>query len=65
MLRGSQTPNRAFLDTLAEALLLNGQPSEAFAIETQAAKFDPQNSEIQSRLARFGDAANRHASAKP
>jgi tetratricopeptide (TPR) repeat protein len=63
--KGSQTPNPAFLDTLAEALLLNGQPAEAFTIETQAAKLDPQNTELQSRLARFRDAASQHASAKP
>jgi tetratricopeptide (TPR) repeat protein len=63
--KGAKAPNPAFLDTLAEALLLNGQPVEAFAIETQAAKLDPQSPDIQSRLPRFRDAANQNASTKP
>jgi tetratricopeptide (TPR) repeat protein len=33
--------NPVYLDTLAEALLLNGQPAEALANELQAAKLDP------------------------
>lgn len=61
----SPQPNFAFIDTLAEALLLNGHPAEAVATETQAAKLDPQNSDLQSRLAHFREAANPAASSKP
>jgi serine/threonine-protein kinase len=61
----SQESNPAFLDTLAEALLLNGQPAQAFATEAQAAKLDPENSELQSRLARFREAAKLPTSSKP
>ncbi len=63
--KGSKTPNPAFLDTLAEALLLNGQPVEAYTTEAEAAKLDPQSPDIQSRLPRFRDAANQNASTKP
>lgn len=62
---GSATPNPAFLDTLAEALLMNGQPVEAITIETQAAQLDPQNPNIQSRLERFRVAAESAQTAKP
>jgi Flp pilus assembly protein TadD len=61
----SPQPNPAFLDTLAEALLLNGQPAEALATERQAAELDPENSELQSRLEHFREAANLHTSARP
>ena len=54
--RTSPTPNPAFLDTLAEAELLNGQQTEALATETQAAQLDPDNSELQVRLQYFRDA---------
>lgn len=60
----SPQPNPAFLDTLAEALLLNGQPAKALATEMQAAKLDPENSELQSRLAHFREAAQLSASAR-
>jgi Tfp pilus assembly protein PilF len=53
------SPQPAFLDTLAEALLLTGRADEALAVETQAATLDPQNSELQSRLGRFREAARR------
>lgn len=49
----SPQPDPAFLNTLAEALLLNGRPTEALATELQAIHLDPQNSELQSRLPRF------------
>jgi tetratricopeptide (TPR) repeat protein len=61
----SPQPNAAFVDTLAEALLLNGQPAEALATELQAAKLDPENPEMQSRLARFREAASHLVAAKP
>jgi tetratricopeptide (TPR) repeat protein len=52
-IKGSPTPNPAFLDTLAEALLLNGQPLEALKIEKQVAVLDPNNPDIPARLAHF------------
>jgi tetratricopeptide (TPR) repeat protein len=61
----SPQPNPAFLDTLAEALLLNGHPVEALATETRAAALDPDNSELQSRLTHFREAANLAKSSKP
>ena len=61
----SPQPNPAFLDTLAEALLLNGQFAEALANELQAAKLDPENPELQSRLPRFREAANTHTLPNP
>jgi len=61
----SATPNPAFLDTLAEALLLNGKPAEALAAENQAIKLDPQDADLQSRLPRFRDAASKLTARKP
>jgi tetratricopeptide (TPR) repeat protein len=61
----SPEPNAAYVDTLAEALLLNGQPAEALATELQAAKLDPENPEMQSRLAHFREAASHLTAAKP
>jgi tetratricopeptide (TPR) repeat protein len=61
----SPAPNPAYLDTLAEALLLNGQPAAALATELQAVKLDPENPELQSRLPRFREAANTHTLPKP
>jgi len=53
----------AFLDTLAEAQLLTGHPAEALASEERAAKLAPNNTEIQSRLQRFRDAASPKSAA--
>jgi tetratricopeptide (TPR) repeat protein len=53
----SPQPNAAFVDTLAEALLINGQPEEALKYEQQAVEMEPQNRELQSRLPRFQEAA--------
>jgi|GEM_PF-2267998 Tfp pilus assembly protein PilF len=61
----SPSPNPAFLDTLAEAQLLNGLRSEALATETQAVKLDPSNPEYQTRLARFREAASTAKSSQP
>jgi tetratricopeptide (TPR) repeat protein len=61
----SPQPNSAFIDTLAEALLLNGKAEEALATETQAANLDPNNPELKSRLARFRDAANKNPRSNP
>lgn len=67
--KDSPQPNAAFLDTLAEALLLNGQAGEAFTIEKQALELDPQNPEMQSRLTHFRQATlestEQAASRKP
>ena len=54
-------PNASYLDTLAEALLLNGQASEALSTEQQALDLDPQNPEMQSRFAHFRDVAHEAA----
>jgi tetratricopeptide (TPR) repeat protein len=51
------------LDTLAEALLLNGQSAEALKAEEEAADRAPSNARIQSRLPRFREAAQLAASA--
>jgi tetratricopeptide (TPR) repeat protein len=61
----SREPNASYLDTLAEALLLNGQPAEALAYEQQAIKLEPDNIEYQSRIARFETAAYGHGLLKP
>jgi tetratricopeptide (TPR) repeat protein len=55
----SPQPNAAFLDTLAEALLLNGQAGEALTIEKQAFEINPQDSEMRSRLDHFHEAAEQ------
>jgi tetratricopeptide (TPR) repeat protein len=47
----------AFLDTLAEAQLLNGHAAEALATEEKAVKLAPKNVELQGRIQRFRDAA--------
>jgi len=57
--KASPTPNPAFLDTLAEALLLNGEPLEALKIEKQVAALDPNNPDIPARLAHFQAACPR------
>lgn len=49
----SPQPVPAILDTLAEALLQNGQPAEALKTEQQAASLDPKNPEMQARLGHF------------
>ena len=49
--------NAAFVDTLAEALLLNGKEQEALDTERKAVALAPENLELQGRLARFREAA--------
>jgi len=53
----------AILDTLAEALLINGHPEDALKTEEQAAKLAPDDHEMQSRLKRFQEAAQQTNSA--
>jgi tetratricopeptide (TPR) repeat protein len=60
----SEEPNAAFLDTLAEALLINGQPVEALKYELQAAQLDPDNPEFLTRLPRFQAAVQPQVAAK-
>lgn len=62
---GSPTPVPAFIDTLAEALLLNRQPGEALAAEQQAAALDPKNPELQKRLVYFRESVLLAAAPKP
>jgi tetratricopeptide (TPR) repeat protein len=57
--QSSKEPVPAILDTLAEALLINGQPQEALKIEEQAAKLAPDDHEMQSRLKRFQEAVQQ------
>jgi tetratricopeptide (TPR) repeat protein len=52
-----QNQMAAYLDTLAKALLQNGESNEALATEIQAVGLDRQNLELQSRLLRFREAA--------
>jgi len=47
----------AFIDTLAEALYVNGRHEEAVKTETRALQLDPGNGEYQNRLARYRKAA--------
>ena len=46
----------AFLDTLAEALLVNGRHQEALNAEERAVDADPNNIEIRKRVDRFREA---------
>jgi tetratricopeptide (TPR) repeat protein len=62
--KGSATPNPAYLDTLAEALLLTGQPAEALKTEQQAVALDPNNPEMRTRLAHFQAAFSPTSAAK-
>ena len=55
----SEGRNPAFLDTLAEALLINGQYNEALKTEEKALSFAPGNVEYQRRIAKFRQAASR------
>lgn len=48
----------ALLDTLAEALLLNGQASEALTTEERAVGLDSKNAELKTRFERFRKAAH-------
>jgi len=61
----SPQPEPYMLDTLAEALLLNGKADEALAIEQKAVALDPSDAEFQSRLKHFQDAAKKSSSSQP
>lgn len=60
----SPEPDAAYLDTLAEALLVNGEPAEALAYEQQAAKLEPDNSDLRARLPRFEAAVQTQTALK-
>jgi membrane associated rhomboid family serine protease/Flp pilus assembly protein TadD len=47
----------AFIDTLAEALFVNGKLDEAVETQTRALKLDPDNQEYQEHMARYRKAA--------
>jgi tetratricopeptide (TPR) repeat protein len=53
----SERANAATLDTLAEALLVNGRSGEALATETEALKLDPEDPQMKARMVRFREAA--------
>ena len=55
----------AILDTLAEALLINGIPDEALETEEKAVQLDPDNVELKRRLNRFQIAAHQNTPPNP
>ncbi|OLE96697.1 MAG: hypothetical protein AUG75_17305 [Cyanobacteria bacterium 13_1_20CM_4_61_6] len=68
LLEMDPTPNSgsraAFLDTLAEALLINSKPNEAWETEQKALASDPQNPQFRTRLERFRTAAANYSAHK-
>jgi len=63
--KNSEAPNPAYLDTLAEAQLLNENAAEALKTELEAAKLVPAaDPEMQKRLAHFREAAGQSAPLK-
>jgi tetratricopeptide (TPR) repeat protein len=54
----------AFLDTLAEALLIDGQVDEALRTEKSAAELDPSNRTLADRVERFRQAAQKRSPAE-
>jgi len=62
--QSSKEPVPAIIDTLAEALLINGHPEEALKTEEQAAKLAPDDAQMQSRLKHFQQAAEQANSGK-
>jgi tetratricopeptide (TPR) repeat protein len=63
--QSSKKPVPAILDTLAEALLLNGNSEEALKTEEQAAKLAPDDQEMQTRLKHFQEAAQQAKTTTP
>jgi tetratricopeptide (TPR) repeat protein len=55
----------AILDTLAEALLINGLPDEALEIEEKALQLDLDNFQINDRMKRFQAAAHQNTPPEP
>jgi tetratricopeptide (TPR) repeat protein len=59
--QSSKEPVPAIIDTLAEALLINGQAAEAVKTEEQAVKLAPDDAQMQARLKHFQEAAHEAA----
>jgi tetratricopeptide (TPR) repeat protein len=57
----SRAEKAAYLDTLAEALLINQKYQEALSTEEKAVDADPSNLEIKNRIDRFRDAVRLSA----
>jgi membrane associated rhomboid family serine protease/Flp pilus assembly protein TadD len=53
----SQWREAAFIDTLAEALFVNGKYDEAVRTQTRALQLEPNNRELQDHMARYRKAA--------
>jgi tetratricopeptide (TPR) repeat protein len=53
----SQWRQAAFIDTLAEALYVNGRYAEAVKTQNRALKLEPHNRELQDHMARYRKAA--------
>ena len=60
----SKESDANFIDTLAEALLINGRAEEALETEEHAAELAPTDANIQSRLERFRQAAEEAKSVR-
>jgi tetratricopeptide (TPR) repeat protein len=61
----SHEPAPEFLDTLAEALLQNGDSATALSTEERAAEIAPESKEIQVRLGRFREGAQPQTASNP
>ena len=62
----SPAQRAAFLDTLAEAFLMNDKANEALRTEESAMELDPNNATLAARLQRFRDAVhNQRPSSAP
>jgi Flp pilus assembly protein TadD len=57
--------NASFLDTLAEAQLLDGRAADALKTERRAVLLDPGNLALEKRLAKFRDAADSQDHQRP
>jgi Tfp pilus assembly protein PilF len=55
----SQWKEAAYIDTLAEALYVNGKFDEAVKVQTKALALDPNNPELQDHMTRYRDAAGK------
>jgi tetratricopeptide (TPR) repeat protein len=61
----SDDSSPVILDTLAEALLINGLPDQALETERKALQLDPYNWLINDRITRFQEAARQTSSPVP
>lgn len=58
-LSGGKQP--AYLDTLAEALYLNGHYQQAVEVQTSALALDPNSKDLKEHMAKYRQAAAQHA----